>query len=131
MHGVRGDSGGVPARGPGIYPDLCPPRAPLPPCFHPPETLHFVTEAACGPAQARGPQGAWGGGAATGRVNPPGPAGGTASGGWPPGHLPPMAVAAAPGWRGTLLKALKKNARLANARYAQLATVRPDGAPAK
>jgi len=42
-----------------------------------------------------------------------------------------MAVAAAPGWRGTLLKALKKNARLANARYAQLATVRPDGAPAK
>ena len=41
-----------------------------------------------------------------------------------------MAVAAAP-WRGTLLKALKKNARLANARYAQLATVRPDGAPAK
>ena len=26
MHGVRGSSGGVPARGPGFSPDLCPPR---------------------------------------------------------------------------------------------------------
>ena len=42
IHGVRGASGGVPARGPGVSPDLCPPRAPLAPCFHPPETLHSV-----------------------------------------------------------------------------------------
>ena len=41
-HGVRGDSGGVPARGPGVSPDLCPPRAPLAPCFHPPETLQWL-----------------------------------------------------------------------------------------
>ena len=68
------------------------------------------------------------GGAATGPVAPPGPTGGTASGVCR-APVATMAVAA-PGWRGTLLKALKKNARLANARYAQLATVRPDGAPA-
>ena len=42
MHGVRGASGGVPARGPGVSPDLCPPRAPLAPCFHPPETLRRI-----------------------------------------------------------------------------------------
>ena len=36
IHGVRGVSGGVPARGPGGSPDLCPPRAALAPCFHPP-----------------------------------------------------------------------------------------------
>ena len=35
MHGVRGASGGVPARGPGFSPDLCPPRAPRP-LFSPP-----------------------------------------------------------------------------------------------
>jgi PPOX class probable FMN-dependent enzyme len=32
-------------------------------------------------------------------------------------------------WRDTILKSLKKNARLAYARYAQLATVREDGRP--
>ena len=35
-------SGGVPARGPGFSPDLCPPRAPVAPCFHPPETLQWI-----------------------------------------------------------------------------------------
>ena len=35
IHGFRGASGGVPARGPGFPPDLCPPRAPLAPCFSP------------------------------------------------------------------------------------------------
>ena len=38
-HGVRGASGSGPARGPGFPSDLCPLRAPLAPCFHPPETL--------------------------------------------------------------------------------------------
>ena len=33
-------------------------------------------------------------------------------------------------WRDTILKSLKKNSRLAYARYAQLATVREDGRPA-
>ena len=41
-HGVRGDSGGVSARGPGFSPDLCPPRAPLAPCFH-----HLATPSTC------------------------------------------------------------------------------------
>ena len=39
MHGVRGASGGVSARGPSFPPDLRPPRAPLAPAVHPPETL--------------------------------------------------------------------------------------------
>ena len=33
MHGVRGASGGVPARGPGFSPDICPPARPSPPVF--------------------------------------------------------------------------------------------------
>ena len=33
-------------------------------------------------------------------------------------------------WREMILKSLKKNARLANARYAQLATVKENGRPA-
>ena len=33
MHGVRGASGGVPARGPGVSPDLCPRARPSPPVF--------------------------------------------------------------------------------------------------
>ena len=40
IHGVRGASRDVLARGPGFSPDIYPPRAPLAPCFHPPETLH-------------------------------------------------------------------------------------------
>ena len=40
-HGVRGAWGGVPARGPGFPPDICPPRAPRAPCFqHPPAHTH-------------------------------------------------------------------------------------------
>ena len=38
-HGFRGASGGGSARGPGFPSDLCPPRAPLALCFHPPEPL--------------------------------------------------------------------------------------------
>lgn len=33
-------------------------------------------------------------------------------------------------WKGAILKALQKNRSLANARYLQIATVRPDGRPA-
>ena len=33
MHGVRGTSRGIPARGPGVFPRSQPPRAPLAPCF--------------------------------------------------------------------------------------------------
>ena len=39
IHGFRGASGGVPARGPGVSPDLCPRARPSPPVCHPPETL--------------------------------------------------------------------------------------------
>merc|ERR1739848_432140 len=40
------------------------------------------------------------------------------------------AAMAVNGWRDTIVKSLKRNSRLAYARYAQLATVREDGKPA-
>ena len=43
IHGVRGASGDVWVRGPGFPPRSPPPRAALPPGFHPPETLHTAT----------------------------------------------------------------------------------------
>lgn len=42
----------------------------------------------------------------------------------------PASLAAVGAWRGTLLSAMKKNASLPNAKYVQLATVRPNGRPA-
>ena len=42
----------------------------------------------------------------------------------------PASLTAVGAWRGTLLRALKKNAALANAKYVQLATVRANGRPA-
>ena len=33
IHGIRGSSGGIPARGPGFSPDLCPRARPSPPVF--------------------------------------------------------------------------------------------------
>ena len=41
IHGVKGASGGVPARGPGFSPDICP-RAPPCPACSPPESLQHV-----------------------------------------------------------------------------------------
>ena len=55
-HGVRGSSGGVPARGPGVSPDLCPRARPSPPVFHPPETLQSSSVSASGAPPQRGPR---------------------------------------------------------------------------
>lgn len=46
------------------------------------------------------------------------------------GGAPAMGSVAVPAWRSQVVRALKKNRHLANAKYVQLATVRQDGRPA-